>query len=381
MAEEFSNKHLAIGKFIAENNDAYRCLYRRFGNEINMMNDIIYAWSLHPALAKKFSRSLNNYKVDDQAWIKQSMFVDINSAMVGLINQLKANDAFNKQQDDKIIKLQGDYTSANKFDKIKIDREIEDIKRIKLNKKSIVCAKILDLQVYLVSDYGDVGDCLSNLYHGYGDFKIEQFIANEQLQELVINYAGDKNNIANVAKIIGDKLSSSVTVKQTEPLEVVVNNIIGIREENELKFDELCDKIGKDNQTLPKELWMSRVIAAGGVKYASYNMPVPSSGYVKFHCTKNKNTINNGIVFNIVNNTTIINNYDKPKKPASYNTIAEEWIKNNPPNEREPTMDYYKRYKDNNTCVVANTVFGKIMARSKEFRQAHSGKTYYWTHS
>jgi hypothetical protein len=58
---------------------------------------------------------------------------------------------------------------------------------------------------------------------------------------------------------------------------------------------------------------------------------------------------------------------------------AKAWTIDNPPHDRESISDYYTRYRTNNPQGILKIPFGKIMAKSIDYKQYHSGKIYYWT--
>lgn len=141
-------------------------------------------------------------------------------------------------------------------------------------------------------------------------------------------------------------------------------------------IDQLINHIVSKDATMCDVLFKNYLMTDAPYRFVKIPLPLddiddnqPSKYQVVIY-----NTVING------NNNTVINgdhNSVKFARPIDKTQIAKDWIKNNPPLERETTTDYYSRYAENTSDKVANTRFGPLV-KDAGYKIVKGTNTRYW---
>lgn len=231
---------------------------------------------------------------------------------------------------------------------------------------------------------GDVGDETRTTV----DYYPRQIILSGWPQKVVFLCNGDDDIIARVRGYVHDYFHEDITVarKGNETTIAVQKPLMKNSESAKEAFQEFMKYISKtagDACLRNLGLRMDREEIVNNISYQSCLMPdaknigcmtdllreLHSIRAINFivQINGNHHNINLG-AGNIINNNNNIDPYE----------IVKNWIRVNPPNNRERKTDYYQRYVDAKLGDVADSVFGKlVIQQGYETRKTKIGRE--WT--
>lgn len=212
---------------------------------------------------------------------------------------------------------------------------------------------------------------------------VKQIIFSYQRQKLVFAVQDNSSDAIKRICSLAEKClhTTTSTIISGQDTEITVNNMCNDYEHTRKLFDELYSCVLSSMPELSHGIRMLPVMidTTRDEKYKRHTMPNVSdiiiNGKEWVDCLKytpanfkiDINVTNN--IGNIYNNCNF-NGLDKKD-------LASEWVKNNPPKEKEITTDYYKRYSDANEKRVADNQFGKCV-REKGYNIVRGSNGRYW---
>jgi hypothetical protein len=294
-------------------------------------------------------------------------------------------DELDKQKSQQHITINKNTISSLEF----------EIKKLKAQRLEIYCTRIELLDTYIVGAKLHIDNLISNLRYSYEDLVVTQVIVPDQMQKLVILYNNDLSDINILTGAIKQEMLSTVTIldkkdkSSKEKSEVILNEVIGTRTENQHKYYEfsksLCN-MGLDH--IDKNMEMSKLNIDNGMSWSlvSCQDDKRHQTIIYNQITNIDNTTN---VYNVTGSTIIqgkninaninSNNTTITAPNQTPQSVAKMWIANNPPEYRELISEYYERYKLANVKpLLINTMFGKLMAKSETHKQLSSNGKSYW---
>ncbi len=252
----------------------------------------------------------------------------------------------------------------------------------------LVC--ISELQLYGLFEIDDYFHFTRSLHEKFEDDGISsnsyQVVLNNSNQKLVFLWScTDKSTnagaaIEKITKYVKDFFGSTITVEDTgDKLEITINKIILGNNRNE-QYDNLFNYICQRDRALADKLTILQTYREREYRYTIPKIKTVSTmeDLMTILKTSHNITINAPIIINNggVNNIgCVINNVVKINKKE----LAQKWIVDNPPDDKEITTDYYNRYATamgENRMVINQ--FGAMVA-AFGYSRKHIGNSRYWT--
>ncbi|SIP86177.1 Hypothetical protein PACV_465 [Pacmanvirus A23] len=298
-------------------------------------------------------------------WDEITTFLKSNQAIVK-----KINETFGKLRDLEILyrisqnkKLFMIYARSECKKYINI---LEAFDKVCLDELIIYFAELELYGVFKLDDYYNFCKMINEKLED-GDIdniSIQQLILADQKQKLV--FVSSDNSIEKIRNYVKEYLGADISIIETENkkeitiLEPTTENFNSARE----IYDKLYNYIYKKDKIAASQISPMQLLHEREYKYtspsANDNFAVKSVDEL----VKILKSLPSGAVIkqlNIVNGGNVINNNITKIKTDKYSE-ARDWIKNNPPQEREITTEYYSRYLDSKPiAIVKNNQFGPLV--------------------
>lgn len=212
------------------------------------------------------------------------------------------------------------------------------------------------------------------------EFGAKQIILTGSSQKVIILCAGAHagNNASTIQKHIREYFKSDVDVRNNSEseIEIMIKNrtVNGFADATEL-FHGFYDYIYNKDKDLSDKISMPKIHLSKSDKYIQRNISFDSgpisivdivNALATTHACENLQ-----VNINIGHNNTI-------NAPINIKDSAQEWIRENPPKEKEVTTNYYKRYSAANNKPIADNQFGKLVRNEGYYTARNADNSRHW---
>lgn len=242
-----------------------------------------------------------------------------------------------------------------------------------------------ELNLYGLFEHTQYQSLVAQIHERYEDnnnisFRPRQIILSGLPQKLVFICLGDETIVEKIRGYVAKKYKCEIkSVKTADRTEITVQGAGGNSyDEMQQSYYDLINFIGGDNEVRGKMLPMP-IEKISGHSYLSADLSCDLSKHNTIEdIIASLKTLHGGnivINFTIVNGTMNVHNDNRVTVKEKEKNVTKDWIKNNPPKNRERKTEYYSKYKIAIKNHVAETVFGRMMKElGYETRKTSEGR-------
>jgi hypothetical protein len=234
-----------------------------------------------------------------------------------------------------------------------------------------------ELGLYKIYDqlerYHALCDTLRDGFEDENRLKVSmhQLVLEDRRQRLVF-VTNDNDSVGNLKKYVKDCFKSDSTVVQNKGrYEITVNDVLANnRQESQDMYEKLYSRVQDQQPDLVNNMYPMQYATNSGYKYIQ---PLATDAILATTLDELKKVlkcgpINGTVNIMIGNNNNIIINKAKDTRK----TDTDEWIKNNLPEYREVTTDYYNRYQTAvKNALPVNQFSQQVRKANYDIKQGH----------
>lgn len=243
-----------------------------------------------------------------------------------------------------------------------------------------------ELDLYGLFTTKEYLDLVSNMQTRYENdpnisFRPQQIILSGLPQKLVFICYGDEKIIEKIRGYVAKKYNCEISSVRTDLMtEITVQKKGGnTYDEMQQSFHDLLQYVSDNDIDTKKMIHPLQVEKSRDYTYICAELPCDLSKHNTIEdIIASLKTLHGGNIvlnFTIVNGNMIVNNDNRVTVKEKEKNVTKEWIKNNPPKNRERKTEYYSKYKIAIKNHVAETVFGRMMKElGYETRKTSEGR-------